>query len=41
MNLAELIGERLVIGIPGTTITPEIISHFQELHAPANQTAYR
>jgi len=33
MNLAELIGERLVIGIPGTTITPEIISHFQELHA--------
>jgi beta-N-acetylhexosaminidase len=33
MNLAELVGERLVIGIPGTKITPEIVRHFQELHA--------
>ncbi len=33
MNLAELVGERLVIGIPGTSITPEIVAHFQELHA--------
>lgn len=33
MNLAELIGERLVIGIPGTTITPEIVRHFQDLQA--------
>jgi beta-N-acetylhexosaminidase len=33
MNLAELVGERLVIGIPGTRITPEIVAHFQELHA--------
>jgi|UniRef100_A0A7C3ZCC4 beta-N-acetylhexosaminidase len=33
MNLAELIGERLVIGIPGTEITPEIVRHFQELQA--------
>jgi beta-N-acetylhexosaminidase len=33
MNLAELVGERLVIGVPGTSITPEIVSHFQELHA--------
>ena len=33
MKLAELVGERLVIGIPGTTITPEIVRHFQELHA--------
>jgi beta-N-acetylhexosaminidase len=33
MKLAELVGERLVIGIPGTTITPAIIRHFQELHA--------
>ena len=33
MDLAELVGERLVIGIPGTKITPEIIRHFQELHA--------
>lgn len=33
MELAELVGERLVIGIPGTEITPEIVRHFQELHA--------
>jgi beta-N-acetylhexosaminidase len=33
MTLAELVGERLVIGIPGTVITPEIVRHFQELHA--------
>jgi beta-N-acetylhexosaminidase len=33
MKLAELLGERLVIGIPGTRITPEIVRHFQELHA--------
>src|SRR4030043_1256610 len=33
MKLEELIGERLVIGIPGTKITPEIVRHFQELHA--------
>jgi beta-N-acetylhexosaminidase len=33
MKLEELVGERLVIGIPGTRITPEIISHFRELHA--------
>jgi len=31
--LEELIGQRLVIGIPGTRITPEIVRHFQELHA--------
>src|SRR5512135_644100 len=33
MKLAELMGERLVIGIPGTRITPEIVRHFEELHA--------
>jgi beta-N-acetylhexosaminidase len=33
MKLAELVGQRLVIGIPGTRITPEIVSHFKELHA--------
>ncbi len=33
MKLAELVGQRLVIGISGTVITPEIIRHFQELHA--------
>jgi beta-N-acetylhexosaminidase len=33
MKLAELVGERLVIGIPGTRITPEIVRHFQELQA--------
>jgi len=33
MKLAELVGERLVIGIPGTSLTPEIVRHFQELHA--------
>jgi len=33
MKLEELVGERLVIGIPGTVITREIVRHFQELHA--------
>jgi beta-N-acetylhexosaminidase len=33
MKLAEFVGARLVIGIPGTKITPEIVRHFQELHA--------
>jgi len=33
MKLAELVGERLVIGIPGTKITPKIVRHFQELQA--------
>ena len=33
MELAELVGERLVIGIPGTEITPKIVRHFKELHA--------
>jgi beta-N-acetylhexosaminidase len=33
MKLEEMIGERLVIGIPGTRITPEIVRHFQELKA--------
>ena len=33
MKLEELLGARLVIGIPGTRITPEIVRHFQELHA--------
>jgi beta-N-acetylhexosaminidase len=33
MKLEELVGERLVIGIPGTMITPKIVRHFQELHA--------
>lgn len=33
MRLEELVGERLIIGIPGTAITPEIVRHFQELHA--------
>ncbi len=33
MTLEELVGSRLVFGIPGTTITPEIVRHFQETHA--------
>ena len=33
MELAELVGERLVIGIPGTKITPNIVCHFNELNA--------
>jgi beta-N-acetylhexosaminidase len=33
MNLAELVGQRLVIGISGTAITPEIVRHFEELKA--------
>jgi beta-N-acetylhexosaminidase len=33
MNLAELVGERLLIGIPGTGITPGIVRHFKALKA--------
>lgn len=33
MKLAKLVGQRLVIGISGTQITPEIVRHFQELQA--------
>jgi beta-N-acetylhexosaminidase len=33
MKLEELIGERLVIGISGKKINPEIVRQFQELHA--------
>jgi beta-N-acetylhexosaminidase len=33
MKLEELVGQRLVIGIPGVQITPEIVRHFKELHA--------
>ena len=33
MKLEEFVGQKLVIGIPGTKITPEIVRHFKELHA--------
>src|SRR3989338_4879164 len=33
MTFEELVGARLVFGIPGTTLTPEIVRHFQETHA--------
>ena len=33
MTIEELIGSRLVFGIPGTVITPEIVKHFQDTHA--------
>jgi beta-N-acetylhexosaminidase len=33
MKLEESVGQKLVIGIPGTRITPEIVRHFQELQA--------
>jgi beta-N-acetylhexosaminidase len=33
MKLEEFVGERLVIGIPGTKITPKIVRHFKELNA--------
>src|SRR5258706_687639 len=33
MTYEELIGSRLVFGIPGTSITPEDIQHFQDTHA--------
>ena len=33
MGLEEDIGQKLVIGIPGTRVTPEIVRHFQELQA--------
>lgn len=31
--LEERIGAQLIFGIPGTTITPEIIQHFKDTHA--------
>ena len=33
MKLEELIGQKLVIGIPGVEVTPEIVRHFKELNA--------
>ncbi|MBM4286808.1 MAG: beta-N-acetylhexosaminidase [Deltaproteobacteria bacterium] len=33
MHLEEYVGQKLVIGVPGTRVTPEIVRHFQELHA--------
>lgn len=33
MTIEALVGSRLVFGIPGTTITPEIIQHFKYTHA--------
>lgn len=33
MNLDEQIGQHLVIGIPGTVATPEIIQQFKDTHA--------
>jgi beta-N-acetylhexosaminidase len=33
VQIEELIGSRLVFGIPDTQITPEIVKHFQETHA--------
>jgi beta-N-acetylhexosaminidase len=33
MKLEEFVGQKLVIGIPGTRITPDIVRHFNELHA--------
>jgi beta-N-acetylhexosaminidase len=33
MELADLVGSRLAIGIPGTVITPDILAHFRELRA--------
>jgi len=33
MTLEERIGALLIFGIPGTTITPEIVQHFRDTHA--------
>src|SRR4051812_17633584 len=33
MKLEELIGRTLMIGVPGTKITPEIVRHFKDLNA--------
>ena len=32
MTLEDLIGQRLVFGIPGTQITPDIVQHFKDTH---------
>lgn len=31
-TLEDLVGSRLVFGIPGTTITPDVIQHFRDTH---------
>src|SRR5437899_2181042 len=33
MTIEELVGSRLVFGIPGTQITPDIVRHFKDTHA--------
>lgn len=33
MDLETLVGQKLTIGVPGTKVTPEIVSHFKEIHA--------
>lgn len=33
LSLEELVGQTLVIGVPGTKATPEIIRHFKDLNA--------
>lgn len=32
MTFEELVGSRLIFGIPGTTVTPDVIQHFKETH---------
>ncbi len=32
-QLEDLIGSKLVIGVPGTTVTPEIVQHFKDTRA--------
>lgn len=32
-DFEQLIGEKLVIGFPGTQVTPAVVEHFQRLHA--------
>src|ERR1044072_588208 len=32
-SLEDLIGAKLVIGVPGTKVTPQILQHFKDTHA--------
>src|SRR5688572_26166051 len=32
-HIEDLIGSMLVVGVPGTRITPEIVKHMKDIHA--------
>src|SRR3989338_198064 len=35
MNLEEQVGQKLMVGLPGTEVTEALVNHLQEIHASA------